>query len=130
MTQEHAIHRYDAELAINDPQPTPIDLAIDGINEYFIMTNVRVLPKKPDFALGGTLHLHTTDSPDGEWMIEQTDRALTVTHGHGKGDAAIRGTASDLLLGLWGRKNLTATEDFEHFGNPEITVALASLGGN
>jgi uncharacterized protein (TIGR03083 family) len=130
MAQEHAVHRYDAELAVNDPNPIPVDLAIDGVNEYFIMTNVRVLPKKPEFALGGTLHLHTTDSPDGEWMIEQTGSSLIVSHGHGKGDAAVRGTASDLLLGLWGRKDLTCNTIFEHFGIPAITAALASLGGN
>ncbi len=130
MAQEHAVHRYDAELAVNDPQPIPIDLAIDGVNEYFIIANGRVLPEKSEFALDGTLHLHTTDSPDGEWMIEQTGRALTVTHAHGKGEAAVRGTASDLLLALWGRKDLTSPTTFEHFGNPAITAALASLGGN
>jgi uncharacterized protein (TIGR03083 family) len=130
LAHEHAIHRYDAELAINDSQPIPIDLAIDGVNEYFIMTNVRVLPKKPEFALGGTLHLHTTDSPDGEWMIEQSGSSFIVSHGHGKGDAAVRGTASDLLLALWGRKNLADATTFEHFGNPTITAALAALGGN
>ncbi len=130
MAHEHAVHRYDAEVAINDPSPIPVDLAIDGVNEYFIMSNVRVLPKKPEFALGGTIHLHAIDSPDGEWMIEQTGSSLTVSHGHGKGDAAIRGTASDLLLGLWGRKILTGTEGFEHFGNHAITSTLASLGGS
>ena len=130
MAQEHAIHRYDAELAVNDPNPIPVDLAIDGVNEYFIMANVRVLPKKSDFVLGGTLHLHTTDSPDGEWMIEQSGSQLVVSHDHGKGDAAVRGSASDLLLGLWGRENLSASNSFEHFGNPAVTAALASLGGN
>ena len=129
MAHENAVHRYDAELAVNDPNPIPVDLAIDGVNEYFIMANVRVVPRKPDFVLGGTLHLHTTDSPDGEWMIEQTGTSLAVSHGHGKGDAAVRGTASDLLLGLWGRKDLTNTATFEHFGNPAISAALATLGG-
>lgn len=130
LAHEHSVHRYDAELAVGTPNPIPVDLAIDGVNEYFLMSNVRVLPKKPDFALGGTIHLHATDSPDGEWMIEQTGSALTVSHGHRKGDAAVRGTASDLLLGLWGRKDLTGTEGFEHFGNQVITAKLASLGGS
>jgi uncharacterized protein (TIGR03083 family) len=130
LAHEHSVHRYDAELAVGTPSPIPADLAIDGVNEYFIMSNVRLLPKKLDFDLGGTIHLHATDSPDGEWMIEQTGSFLTVSHGHGKGDAAVRGTASDLLLGLWGRKNLTGTEVFEHFGNQAITATLASLGGS
>ncbi len=130
MAQEHAIHRYDAELAVNDPHPIPVDLAIDGVKEYFTLANLRVLPKRPDFVLGGTLHLHTTDSPDGEWMIEQSGSSLVTSHGHGKGDAAVRGTSSDLLLALWGRKDLTSTTTFEQFGNPAVTASLAALGGN
>jgi uncharacterized protein (TIGR03083 family) len=127
---EHAIHRYDAETAIGGTSPIPADIATDGIDEYFVIQNVRVLPKKPDFSLGGSVHLHSTDSDQaGEWMIHQHDGIFRVTHEHGKGDAAIRGTASDLLLGLWGRVDLRTDDRFERFGSVKAVNALASLGG-
>lgn len=130
--QEHAIHRVDAELAVGDPRPISTPIACDGIDEYLLMQTVRVLPKRPAWTLGGSLHLHATDAASasaGEWMIQQRDATLVCTHEHGKGDAAIRGTASDLLLGLWGRLDLTSDARFERFGNPAVIAAAASLGG-
>ena len=50
---------------------------------------------------GKTLHLHATDA-DSEWLVTlHADRADAV-RGHAKGDAALRGAASDLLLMVWG----------------------------
>jgi uncharacterized protein (TIGR03083 family) len=133
MAHEHSIHRYDAELAVNVPHAIPLAIAIDGIDEYWLIANARVLVKKPDFSLGGSLHLHATDG-EGEWMLTTTSREsgmkIEMEHGHGKGDAAIRGTASDLLLGLWGRIDLQDTSHFEHFGNANVISAIATLGGN
>jgi uncharacterized protein (TIGR03083 family) len=133
MAHEHAVHRYDAELAANDTNPIPTHVAIDGIDEYFLIANVRVLAKKPEFSLGGSLHLHATDG-HGEWMLRTHSvndaSQILVELGHGKGDAAIRGTASDLLLGLWGRVALSDSSRFEHFGDANVVSAIASLGGN
>jgi uncharacterized protein (TIGR03083 family) len=137
---EHAIHRFDAESATtgSSTPPIPTDIAIDGINEYFLIQNLRALPNKPDFELGGSLHLHATDDTAdhattaegaGEWMIVHQDAMLQVTNEHGKGDAAIRGSASDLLLGLWGRRDLVGGSEFERFGSTSVISTLASLGG-
>lgn len=129
MAHEHAVHRVDAQLASGVVAPVPLDLALDGIDEYFLIANLRVLPQRPGFALGGTVHLHATDG-DGEWMLADRDGRIDVTAEHGKGDAAVRGTASDLLLGLWGRLDLRADDRFERFGSPAPLDALAGLGGN
>lgn len=126
---EHAVHRWDAESAVGAVTPVDSDLAVDGVDEYFEIANARVLPRKPDFTLGGTVHLHATDAA-GEWMLTSTPGGIAVSHAHGKGDAAVRGTASDLLLGLWGRLDLTAHGRFEHFGDHSIVKALATIGGN
>jgi uncharacterized protein (TIGR03083 family) len=133
---EHAVHRFDAESAVGEAAPIPTDIAIDGIDEYFLIQNLRALPNKPEFALGGSVHLHATDATDaasdgglGEWMISYDDGQLTITKEHGKGDAAVRGTASDLLLGLWGRRDLANGPEFERFGSTDLIVALATLGG-
>ncbi len=127
MAHEHSIHRWDAEGAIGGASPIAPELAVDGIDEYFLMGN-RHLAKRPDFTLGGTVHLHCTDI-EGEWMLDITGGIVRVTKEHGKGAAAIRGTASDLVLGLWGRIPLTDADRFAHFGDPAPIAALASLGG-
>jgi hypothetical protein len=48
---------------------------------------------------------------------------VQVTTGHSKGDAAIRGSASDIYLGLWGRKD---PEELEILG--DLDLAHAYLG--
>ena len=127
---ETAVHRYDAELAFDTAAvPTvPPALSVDGVDEYFVMVRERLLAARGMASLGGSLHLHATDT-EGEWMITVHDGAIAVTHGHGKGDAAIRGTASELFLGLWGRIDLVNDARFERFGSAEVIAALGALGG-
>ena len=47
----------------------------------------------------GSVHLHCTDT-EGEWFVHPDGRVEPI---HAKGDVAIRGTASDLLLALYTR---------------------------
>ena len=51
---------------------------------------------------GETIHLHCTDG-DGEWLVRLGADGVAVTNEHAKGDVAARGTASDLMLLVWGR---------------------------
>ncbi len=127
---ETAVHRFDAELAVDTgaSPTTPAALAVDGINEYFVFVRERLLAARGLDSLGGTLHLHATDI-EGEWMVEVVDGAIAFTHGHGKGDAAIRGTASSLFLGLWGRFDLRTDDRFERFGSDDVIANAATLGG-
>lgn len=103
MAQETAVHRWDAQLAAHGPEPIDGALAIDGIDEFlmfFLDGGV-----DGDEPVGGSVHLHVTD-PDlagGEWMVRFDGHTPDVTTGHEKGDAALRGLASDLLLALWRR---------------------------
>jgi uncharacterized protein (TIGR03083 family) len=100
MAQETAVHRWDSEAA--SEQTTPIDaaLAIDGLNEFFDVF-VPNFDSTPDFG-SGTIHLHATDG-EGEWLLTLDGAELAVERGHAKGDVAVRGTASDLLLVVWRR---------------------------
>ena len=54
---------------------------------------------RADKPLPGTVHLHCTDV-EGEWLLHVDGR---VERAHAKGDLAIRGAASDMLLALYGR---------------------------
>jgi uncharacterized protein (TIGR03083 family) len=100
--QEAAVHRWDMQNAATQDPPDPIDpeAASDSIDELFVSTLPwGVNQKKP---LPGTVHLHCTDI-DGEWFIHPQGKVERI---HAKGDVALRGAASDLLLALFTRIDL------------------------
>ncbi|MDQ1372946.1 MAG: hypothetical protein QOJ09_284 [Actinomycetota bacterium] len=100
MAQETAVHRWDAEVASGQTTGVDHQLAVDGIDEFLDI----FLPEADGArAFGtGTIHLHTTDG-DGEWLLTVDGSDVRVERGHVKGDVAVRGPASDLLLMLWRR---------------------------
>jgi uncharacterized protein (TIGR03083 family) len=118
---EAAIHRADAELARGQRPVIARDVALDAIDELLeLVTTIPDLPAKlaVDGHRGDRLHLHATDRADtdtdggdtgrggagrGEWTIEITDDGFNWAHDHAKGDVAVRATASDLVLALYGR---------------------------
>jgi uncharacterized protein (TIGR03083 family) len=103
MTHETAIHRWDVQQAHGIVEPIAIELARDGIDEFLdVMLHVSRQRKEPRRGNGETYHFHRTDG-EGEWMVRFDAEGISVTHEHGKGDAAVRGSASDLMLFLWGR---------------------------
>jgi hypothetical protein len=63
------------------------------------------------------VHLHATDVA-GEWFIEPNGR---VDRGHARGDVALRGTASDLLLALYNRVDI---DDLDVIGDGELARHL------
>jgi uncharacterized protein (TIGR03083 family) len=110
MAHETAVHRWDAQLAAGDPHPIDADLAADGVDEFFeLFLNF----DKPITGNGEVLHIHRTDG-SGEWLVRLTPAGPNVSHGHEKGDAAVRGPASDLMLLLWRR---VGADDVEVFGD-------------
>ncbi len=125
MAQETAVHRWDAETAAGRDNAIEAELASDGIDEFLAhMIGDVVADAAP---LGGTVHLHCTDVP-GEWMVRPTEAGgLNVIREHAKGDAAMRGAASDLLLVLWRRRDLAI---LDVLGDAEVAkgfVAHTSL---
>jgi uncharacterized protein (TIGR03083 family) len=107
---ETAVHRWDAQLANGDPQPIERVLAVDGIDEFFgLIPFWRGASQLP--GTGESIHLHCTDG-EGEWLAGLGADGVVVTREHAKGDAALRGTASDLMLFLYGRRDASADEVF------------------
>ncbi|MEV5409690.1 maleylpyruvate isomerase family mycothiol-dependent enzyme [Thermopolyspora sp. NPDC052614] len=121
---ETTVHRADAAFALGAPYELAAPLAADGIGEWLDL----VAGGRPGIdatALldaGTTLHLHATDDglgPAGEWMIRSGEDGVSWEHGHGKGTAAVRGRAADLLLALLRRR--TADEaGVEILGDREV----------
>jgi len=104
MAQETAMHRWDTQLARGRVEPIEAELARDGIDEVFDVMVPSSRERGEQFRQGGgeTYHFHRTDG-SGEWLLRFEGDGMTVTREHAKADVAVRGTASDLLLFLWGR---------------------------
>ena len=120
MAQESAMHLWDAAHSVGHPYEIPTAVAADGIDE-FLMYFLGRERREGEMKVGGTVHLHCTDTTDadtagGEWFVSSVkEPTSTFTREHRKGDAAIRGRAHDLLLWLWRR-----TDDVEVIGNAVV----------
>lgn len=130
MAIETALHRWDAQVARGDGTPVGVPLALDAIDELFEV----ILPWRgtADFAPEGTtVHLHATDTggdgDSGEWLVTFGSDGMAVEHAHAKGDLAVRGTASDLLLLLWNRIGPERCEVFGDAGLLERWRAEVTL---
>jgi uncharacterized protein (TIGR03083 family) len=120
--QETAVHRWDMQAATR-AAPSPIDAAAaaDAIDEFLHLT----LPMARANAepLAGIVHVHCTDV-EGEWVLHE-DGTIETTHA--RGDVALRGAASDLLLVLYRRLPLDAVEVIGDQGIAEQLFRQAKL---
>jgi uncharacterized protein (TIGR03083 family) len=102
---ELAVHRWDAAtIGAADPLPVPSDVADDGIAEFFdvfVTTGIAFGMVPPAEA---TLVIEATDT--GTRRVQHLPDPGPVT--------TLRGTASDLLLALWRRRDPLA----HHAGGP------------
>lgn len=104
---EATVHRADAALALGTDFSLSPELAADGIDEWIERTVIEADPDAPPIDDGVTLHLHATDDglgEQGEWTLIN-DGGLSWSHSHGKGAAAVRGSATGLLLAVVRRKS-------------------------
>ncbi|MGH1504804.1 MAG: maleylpyruvate isomerase family mycothiol-dependent enzyme [Acidimicrobiales bacterium] len=123
---EISVHRWDLD-STTTAEPSPVDavLASDGIDEYFELAVPRLVARD-DIALPtGSLHVHCTDVA-GEWLTTTTDGSYELERRHAKGDAALRGNASDLLLALWGR---LPVERLDVVGDADVAKAWLAISG-
>ena len=105
MAHETAVHRADGQIAVGTRPVIDPEIATDGIAEWLgFLPAVRAgeQPERPSpVPEGKVVHFHVTDEGiDGEWLIRGGPGGVTVETGHGKGDMALRGPASDVLLVL------------------------------
>ncbi|MGH2759406.1 MAG: maleylpyruvate isomerase family mycothiol-dependent enzyme [Actinomycetota bacterium] len=111
--QELAVHRWDFENAVGETLPIDPTLAVDGVDEFLFVFGPST--GNPDFPgastkFGGdgqTIRLEPTDMPEPITFTAQTDRFERTD---AEPDVTARGTASDLLLFLWGRVPPSALE--------------------
>ncbi len=108
---EAAVHLADAQLAAGRDVDLAPEVATDGVDELLTIiaadTQGATGPARAQAqdlrGDGQSLHFHATDpglSGTGEWLVTRTPSGITVQHGHGKADVAVRGPAASLLLVL------------------------------
>lgn len=108
---ELAVHRFDAQLAAGAPQAIGAELATDGIEEIFMMLDVRDNRGGHSTAAGGTLHIQPTDEPR-DWLVVVTADAVNVSREPpaAAADLTAMGTARELELVLYGRPPVEAVD--------------------
>ncbi len=99
---ETAVHLWDAQYATAHEEPIDAVIARDGIDEFFLNLSAHPGLSQTVSGNGQTIHLHCTDTA-GEWLIALTPAGVVVTAEHAKGDVAVRGPVSDVLLYVIGR---------------------------
>ena len=126
MAHETAVHAWDAHRAAGVIAEIDAEVASDGIDEYvhvMLVSNT----SEGEGPLSGSVHIHCTDV-DGEWLIVPTGSSeVIVTREHAKGDCAIRGSASQLLLALWRRSPMSS---LEIIGNADVASQFLNRTAN
>lgn len=119
MAHETVIHVVDAHLAVGTETAIDPTVAVDGLDELLEIrrTSPTFTQLEEPFAGAGTVHLHATDDSlapgHGEWMITFGPHGYDSSHGHGKGDVAVKASAATLELLTLGR---ASAETAEHHG--------------
>ena len=127
---ETMVHRWDAEVTTHGSSDLTPECAATGLAEFFDMLLPRTLGREGTPAPATSLHVHCTDEGladgSGEWIVWGEDGEYRMDAVHRKGDAALRGTAADLLLAVMGR---TDTATLELIGDPAVASAWLDLPG-
>lgn len=126
MAHEVLIHLRDADAAIGRDTAVDPMLASDGIDEYFEAIIPRKVANGAELP-SGSFHVHCTDV-DGEWLVWTDDGEYRMIREHQKGDAALRGPATQILMRLWDRE--FAADELSPVGDESVLNAWTTLGGN
>jgi len=100
---ETAIHRVDAESPGSTITKFHPAFAADGVDELLSCFITRP-GRGPKVSSPCSIHVHTTDTCDDWYMQIGLENVVTSRHSN-PADCTITGTASDLYLLLWNRRN-------------------------
>lgn len=125
MAVETTLHLWDAQNALPGQTPGPLnpEVAYNGINLLMGFLPMRRKNFQGPQGNGESFHFHRTDG-EGEWLVTFNGNELEVKQAHAKGDVAIRGSASDLLLFLWRR---IPADRLEVFGDKALVQRYFEL---
>lgn len=96
MAHETLVHRVDAQMTVGGPRGITAaapELHADGLSEGLDLLTA-VSDRAALAGRGEVLHVHATDGDlgeAGEWLVTRGEQGASWTHGHGRGDVAVRG---------------------------------------
>ncbi|MCM4080113.1 maleylpyruvate isomerase family mycothiol-dependent enzyme [Paractinoplanes hotanensis] len=104
--QEVAVHTYDAQLAAGQAQPLPVDVALDGVEDFLstCCATTAAWPHEP-----ATIDYHATEGRS--WRVELSPAGARTGRAPADGTpatAAASGTAGELVLLFYDRIPLDA----------------------
>ncbi|MEE1769866.1 maleylpyruvate isomerase family mycothiol-dependent enzyme [Streptomyces sp. JV185] len=123
MAHETIVHHADAALTAGTGYEVAPELAADTIEEWLeIVAFARAAGDERAAGLTGagrSIHLHATDAPDAEWLIEFGEDGFTWSHGHEKATVALRGPLTDVML-VFNRRLAPDSGRVEVLGDAEL----------
>ncbi|MEF9913265.1 maleylpyruvate isomerase family mycothiol-dependent enzyme [Streptomyces sp. NBC_01696] len=103
--QETAVHTYDAQLVLGAPQPLPVEVALDGVEEFLFTCNATTSawPHEPT-----AFDYHATEGRSWRLTVDgdgarPTRIPVPGTTPATTAGASAQGTAGELVLALYGR---------------------------
>jgi uncharacterized protein (TIGR03083 family) len=108
MAHETAVHRVDAELAIDAATPIDAALATDGVDEILHLMLAGDWSDDPDETMAGQ-HV-AISTGERHWIVTLDRDAVSVSEGDGPSDATLSGEPTHAMLWLWGRAPDDAVE--------------------
>ena len=105
MAQETAVHRVDAQSAFGAPAPVDDALALDGIDEVL---HLMLAGDWSEDRQEGSTGQVTIAEAGRTWTVSIRPDDIDVVDEGQPADTQVSGSASDLLLWLWGRLPDTA----------------------
>jgi uncharacterized protein (TIGR03083 family) len=96
--QEAAVHAYDAQETVGQPQMLPDTVGLDGVDEFAGVSfgTSGAWPGKP-----AVIGLYAAEG--GAWEFELAEGGVRAASGEISLDAALHGPASDIVLALYRR---------------------------
>jgi uncharacterized protein (TIGR03083 family) len=97
--QETAVHAYDGQETIGKPEPLPAAVAVDGVAELLTvgLGSLGAWPHRP-----ARIVFTATEGP--AWTVDVSPSGVTVDPAaSGEPVATVHGSASELVLALYGR---------------------------
>ncbi|MFD9794898.1 maleylpyruvate isomerase family mycothiol-dependent enzyme [Streptomyces sp. NPDC059070] len=102
MTHETVVHRADAAFTVGAEYRLAPEVAADTIDEWLeIVSYIQAAKLAPAAAElrgpGRSIHLHATDAPGAEWLIELGEEGVSWRRAHARATVALRGPLTDVL---------------------------------
>lgn len=103
--QEATVHAWDAEDTVGRAGALPEAVAVDGIDE-FLTVNLPFAGGWPHPA--ATVGIAADEVPGRGCQVVLRPQGGRLERGDARGDAVVRGSASDIVLAFYGRRGLDA----------------------